>query len=127
MARVLIIDDDSRLCDVYKEELGEEYDVVTSCSACQAIMRLGELHPDVVVLDICMPDMNGIDALGQILERDRKLPVILNSSFSHYRSEFMTWAAEDYVVKSGDIAPLRGAIGRALLGHRVAPGAAVPA
>ncbi len=42
MARVLIIDDDSRLCDVYKEELGEEYDVVTSCSACQAIMRLGD-------------------------------------------------------------------------------------
>jgi len=121
MARILVIDDDRRLLDVYAEELGEEYEVVTTCSARDAIDRLPSIRPDLVVLDIRMPDMNGVDALGRILERDRKVPVILNSSYTHDRTNFMTWAAEDYIVKSSDLSPLRGAIERALVCRGIRP------
>jgi len=117
MARILVIDDDRRLLDIYAEEFGEDHEVVTSNSARDAIGRLPAIRPDLVILDIRMPDMNGVDALGRILERDRKVPVILNSSISHDRRNFMTWAAEDYIVKSSDLTPLRGAIERALAGR----------
>ncbi len=121
MARILVIDDDLRLLDVYAEELGEQHEVVTSSSARDAIGRLPAIRPDLVILDIRMPDMNGVDALGRILERDRKVPVILNSSYSHDRKNFMTWAAEEYIVKSSDLTPLRGAIERALVGRGIVP------
>jgi CheY-like chemotaxis protein len=118
MARVLVVDDDPRLREVYALELGEEHRVTTSPSAREAVENLGEHRPDVIVLDIRMPDMDGLQALGKFLEKDRKVPIILNSAYSHYRSDFMTWAAEDYVVKSGDLRPLRTAIARALAGPR---------
>ncbi len=127
MARILVIDDDRRLLDAYAEELGEEYEVVTSTSARDAIGHLPAIRPDLVILDIRMPDMNGVDALGRILERDRKVPVILNSSHSHERTNFMTWAAEDYIVKSSDLTPLRGAIERALVGRGLDPRTTVTA
>ncbi len=117
MARILVIDDDRRLLDAYAEELGEEYEIVTTCSARDAIGRLPDIRPDLVILDIRMPDMNGVDALGRILERDRKVPVILNSSYTHDHANFNTWAAEDYIMKSSDLGPLRAAIGRALTGR----------
>jgi two-component system response regulator (stage 0 sporulation protein F) len=114
MARILVVDDDARLRDLYSLELGESHEVVTSGSARDAVTHLHEYRPDLVVLDIRMPDMDGIEALGHILQKDRQVPVILNSAYSHYRNDFMTWAADEYVVKSSDIEGLRSAIDRVL-------------
>ena len=114
MARILVVDDDARLRDLYSLELGERHEVLTSGSARDAISRLHEHRPDLVVLDIRMPDMDGIEALGHILQKDRQVPVILNSAYSHYRNDFMTWAADDSVVKSSDVTGLRNAIDRVL-------------
>jgi CheY-like chemotaxis protein len=127
MARVLVVDDNRQLCALYALELGETYEVDTVHSAREALERLTHHRPDVIVLDIKMPGMDGIEALGRILQRDRKVPVILNSAYSHFRDDFMTWAAEDYVVKSSDLGPLEDAIERALSGrHRgAAPAAAL--
>src|SRR5210317_1233063 len=99
MARIMVVDDDCRLCDLYSLELGEHHEVVTSNSAREALGSLAKHRPDVIVLDIRMPDMDGIEALGRILQKDRRVPIILNSAYSHYRGDFMTWAADDYVVK----------------------------
>jgi CheY-like chemotaxis protein len=120
MARVLVVDDDERLCDLYAEELGERYEVLTAISAREAIDRVPIDRPDVVVLDIRMPDMDGIEALGRLLEKDRKLPVILNTAYPRFRGDFMTWAADDYVVKSSDLEPLKKAIHRVLTDRGVA-------
>jgi two-component system response regulator (stage 0 sporulation protein F) len=60
-----------------------------------------------VILDIVMPEMDGMEAMTRILRKHRKIPVILNTSYSKYREDFMTWAADAYVMKSSDFTELK--------------------
>ena len=60
-----------------------------------------------MVLDIRMPGMDGVEALGRIHDMHRTMPVILNTAYSGYEENFMTWTADAYVVKSGDVSVLK--------------------
>jgi len=60
-----------------------------------------------VILDIRMPDLNGVETLKKIMESASTVPVILNSAYTSYRDNFLTWAAEAYVVKSSDLTELK--------------------
>lgn len=112
---VLIVDDEENLCLLYEEELAAEgYQVRTAGDASAAIRIMEESPPDVVVLDIRMPRMDGIEAMGRMLARRPDLPVILNTAYSSYKDDFRAWPAADYVIKSSDLTELKAAIGRAL-------------
>jgi DNA-binding response OmpR family regulator len=111
MKTVLIADDDKNLALLYEEELTEEgYRVEVVYDAKSAIARIEETPPDLLVLDIRMPGMDGIEALSHILGQNNKLPVILNTAYSNYKDNFMTWAADAYVVKSSDLTELKDTI-----------------
>jgi CheY-like chemotaxis protein len=73
--------------------------------------------PDLVVLDIRMPGMDGLEAMGRILEKNPKIPVVLNSAYSSYKDNFLSWAADAYIIKSADTTELRGKV-RELLAAR---------
>jgi CheY-like chemotaxis protein len=93
---------------IYEEELETEgYEVITATNGKEAIQKLEEDKPDLVVLDIVMPVMDGMEALGRILGKDRKIPIILNTSYPGYREDFMSWAADAYVTKSSDLGGLK--------------------
>ncbi len=114
-SRVLVVDDEENLCKLYREELESEgYDVRTVSDAAAAIKAVTEDPPDLVVLDVRMPRMDGIEAMGRILSRRNDLPVILNTAFSSYQDDFRSWPAEAYVIKSSDLGELKRAIRRAL-------------
>jgi CheY-like chemotaxis protein len=70
--------------------------------------------PDLIVLDIVMPVMDGMEALGRIVGKERKIPIILNTSYPGYRDDFMSWAADAYVTKSSDLTQLKDTIKRLL-------------
>ena len=53
-----------------------------------------------------MAGMDGIEALQRILERNNSIPVVLNTAFSSYRDNYLTWAADAYVTKSSDVTEL---------------------
>ena len=111
MKTILIADDDKNLVLLYEEELTEEgYRVEVVYDAKSAIARIEETPPDLLVLDIRMPGMDGIEALSHILGKNNKLPVILNTAYSNYKDNFMTWAADAYVVKSSDLSELKNTI-----------------
>ncbi len=84
--------------------------MITARNGKEAIKRLEEVRPDLIVLDIVMPVMNGLEALGRILSKERKIPIILNTSYPDYRQDFMTWAADAYVTKSSDLKELKDKI-----------------
>jgi len=57
-----------------------------------------------------MPAMDGLEALGRILGLKKDIPVILNTAYSNYKDDFMSWAADAYVVKSSDLTQLKTTI-----------------
>ena len=71
--------------------------------------------PDIVVLDICMPGMDGIEVLGRMLSADDHVPVVLNTAYGSYKDSFMSWAADAYVVKSADLTELKTTVRRLLI------------
>ena len=115
MARVLVVEDDKNQRTLYRMDLDEEgYEVETAASAAEAIEKIEADPPALVGLDIEMPGMDGVEALGKILGRDRSIPVILNTAYTSYKDNFMTWSAEAYVVKSSDLTELKTQIKKAL-------------
>ena len=111
MAKLLVVDDDKNLRSLYEQELAEEgHEVALAGSGPEAIEMLKGSRPDLIILDISMPGMDGIEALGKILAKDKTMPVILNTAYSTYKDNFMTWSADAYVVKSGDLTELKAKI-----------------
>lgn len=115
MPTVLIVDDEKNLRELYKLELTREgYEVILASTGKEAIEILEDKLPDVVVMDIRMPDMDGIEALGKMVARFKNLPVIINSAYSGYKEDFRSWVAEAYLVKSSDLSHLKKTIKKVL-------------
>ncbi len=109
--RLLVVEDDKNQQLLYEQELTEEgYDVSVAGNAPQALKLIKSERFDLVILDICMPGKDGIETLSDIMEFDKKLPVIINTAYGTYKNNFMTWSAEAYVVKSSDLSELKTTI-----------------
>ena len=108
MEKVLCVDDDLSLLRLYQEELTDEgYKVILAKDGKEALKKFEKESPNVVVMDIRMPVMDGIETLTAMLGKDRQVPVILNTAYPQYRENFMTWGAEAYVIKSSDLTELK--------------------
>lgn len=108
MARILIIDDELHIRTLYDKLLSKDgYEVTTTATGTEALELIGRDNFDVIVLDIELGESSGLDLLNKIKNQLPGLPIILNSAYSVYMSNFKTWLAEDYIVKSSDIRPLQ--------------------
>lgn len=111
MKTVLVVEDDRNLRRLYKAELESEgYRVVMAENGRQAADFVNTEIPDIVVMDIRMPVMDGLDAMAEILRDHGKVPIILNTAYSSYQDEFLSWAADAYIIKSADLGPLKNKI-----------------
>jgi two-component system, response regulator, stage 0 sporulation protein F len=111
MKRILVVDDEDNIRDYLREELADEgYEVLTATSAPEALKIIEKEDLHLVVLDIRMPGMTGVEALPRILGLKENLPVILNTAYSQYQQDFMAWAANAYIIKSFDLTELKDKI-----------------
>lgn len=118
MAKILVIEDEKNLRILYKQEFERDgHHVVTAGTAPEGIALVESESPDLVVMDIRLPGMDGLEAMGRVLDKHPRLPVVLNSAYSSYQDSFMSWAADAYVVKSADTGELRTRV-RDLLASR---------
>ena len=109
--RILVVDDEPNLCLLYKQALeGEGYQVDAVPDAQDALRLLEERPPDVVVMDVRMPRMDGIEAMGRMLSRRNDLHIILNTAYGSHKDDFRSWPADAYIIKSSDLGPLKLAI-----------------
>jgi DNA-binding NtrC family response regulator len=92
--RVLIVDDEPLILEVLSEHFKTDFDVETAVNGADALGALLRQRPDVVLLDINMPRMNGIAVLKDIKQIDDSIPVIMVTA-----NEQVTLAAE--ALKSG--------------------------
>jgi two-component system, response regulator, stage 0 sporulation protein F len=111
MSRILIVEDEQHQRELYAMELQDDgYEVDQAANGKEAVEKVKNNKYDLVVLDIRMPEMDGIEALGKILSRDKKIPIIIYTAYSNYKSNFMTWTADAYITKSSNLDELKNKI-----------------
>ncbi|HSB52587.1 MAG TPA: response regulator [Dissulfurispiraceae bacterium] len=108
--KVLVVDDEKNILKLYQVELEDEgYTVVTANSGKEALEVFDRENPDIVTLDILMPDMDGIQVLRYLKEKKPTVPVIMLTAYD-YRDDFSVWVSDAYVVKSSDLTTLKATI-----------------
>jgi DNA-binding response OmpR family regulator len=109
--KILIIEDNENERLLYKEELEKEgYEVLTASSGKEGLSFIEKEKLDLIILDLRMPEMDGLEVLGKILSKRKNLPVIIYTSYSQYRNNFLSWAADAYIIKSSDMVELKNKI-----------------
>jgi DNA-binding response OmpR family regulator len=108
--KILIVDDDLNILRFYKEELEEEeYEVVTASTGKDALEMFEKENPDIVTLDILIPDIDGISLLRKMKEKRPDIPILMSTAYD-YRDDFTIWASEAYIIKSSDLSELKRTI-----------------
>lgn len=111
MKTILLVEDDKNQLLLYKQELLlEGYNIITAQDGQEAIKKVKEHTPDLIVMDINMPKMSGIESMGRILSEHKKIPIIINTAYGSYKDDFMSWSADAYIIKSSDITELKDKI-----------------
>ncbi len=113
MKKILLVDDEDNIRFIYEEELKEEgYEIISAANGMDALELFKQEKPDLVVLDIQMPGLNGIEVLRRMKTLDPSVPVILSSAYPEFKQDLGAWASEEYIVKSSDIQQLKDAVQR---------------
>jgi CheY-like chemotaxis protein len=111
MTCILLTEDQSDQRTLYHEVLTEAgYIVYAAASAEEAFELYERCKPDLVILDIQMPGVDGIDVLTRIVSMGRKTPVILYSAYPAFKANFMSWPADAFVEKTGNPQELLDAV-----------------
>lgn len=114
---ILAVDDESELLKELTEILSEEsYAVVTAKNGKEGLLKSTELDPDLIILDITMPQMDGIEMLSRLRQdyRTAATPVIMlsGSGRTDHIIESMNYGAEDYLSKPFNLDEFLGIIRR---------------
>ena len=109
MHTVLLVEDEANQRLLYRMELEDEgYRVIEAGTAREAIEKAENERPDLVVLDLRMPVMDGVEALGRLVDLNPRLPVLIHSGSKQSGETFRTQAAVAYVMKSSNVDVLKG-------------------
>ena len=115
MAKILLVDDEKHILTYYTEELsGDGHQVVTAGSGDQLLDKIALHQPDVVVLDIKLVEWDGLELFQDIRDRYYNLPVILCTAYDTFKEDPRSMAADDYVIKSFDLAERKTKIKKAI-------------
>jgi DNA-binding response OmpR family regulator len=118
MKTILVVDDEKHVCLLYEEELKDEgYNVLTAFNGREALDILAKQMPDLVLLDLKMPEMDGAEFLRQVRMIHKNLPIIISTAYGDYaQQDFSVWLSNDYLVKSADFGELKAKV-RKILGE----------
>src|SRR5690349_19260343 len=117
MPRLLIVDDEPNLLySLTKVLRSDSIEIATAETARDGIDKVRDWKPDVVILDVRLPDMSGLDAFTEIAEIDSRLPVIMITAYSTMETaiEATKRGAYEYLLKPVPYEQLRAAVQRAL-------------
>ncbi|HDI51554.1 response regulator [candidate division KSB1 bacterium] len=111
METILVVEDEESLRLLYERELTREgYRVISAESGEEAVQKINGDSVDLIVLDIRLTGMNGLEALEEMLLKKRNLKVVINTAYANYKDDFSSWLADAYLIKSSDLDELKSTI-----------------
>ncbi len=116
MRTILIVENDKNQLLLYEYELSlEGYNIITAKDGYEALEKVKEHLPDLIVLDIILPGMDGVELMGRMLSERKNIPIIINTAYGGYKDNFIMWSANAYIIKSSDLSELKNKV-KELLG-----------
>ena len=105
MTKILLVDDDEAIRRMFSESLQKEegFVVDTSADGNQALLKIAQTKPDIIILDIAMPELNGIQVL-EVVKSDpkfKKIPIVMLTATTDYAeiNECLAKGASSYITK----------------------------
>lgn len=119
MTRVLVVDDERNIREVLIRTISRwGYEVIEAERGAEALEKVRHEAPDIILLDVSMPQMDGFEVLKRLREdpATRAMPVVLLTTFSHRQGEIvgMRLGVNHYIVKPCEPDVLRSTIEVAL-------------
>ena len=105
MSKILIVDDDVNACILLKSFLGEmDHDVIVSYNGEDALEKVKNLNPDIMLLDISMPGIDGMEVLRRVRQFNDKIGIIMVTGIKDESEakEAIKKGADDYITKPVD-------------------------
>ena len=115
MGNVLLVDYNTNQRILYEMALREDgYNVVSVGNAKEALLNTKVLSPDIIVFDIIMRDMDGIQLIGRLFNKKHK--IVVHTAYETSKNNLMMLGVDAYILKSSDLTILKDKI-RKLLEH----------
>lgn len=119
MKKILVADDEANIRLLLEEVLAEEgYQVTTAATGREALRKILKDQYDLLIFDIKMPEMNGLEVVEKIREMKKNTPVIICSAYKHLQDDYVVGTAEvaAYITKPVNLAELREKVKQVLAG-----------
>lgn len=114
MKRILVIEDDKNIRELLRQELSDEgYFIMLAANGKEALSLMTDNKqekPDLIIMDLRMPQMDGFETMGHLLKSKHETPVIIHTAYPSYKDDALAMAADAFVVKSHDLSKLKSAI-----------------
>ncbi|MCK4395707.1 response regulator [candidate division WOR-3 bacterium] len=117
MNKILIVDDDPNILFLFAEILKMDgYNVATASTGTKALQLVIHDHFNLLILDIKMPGIHGLEILRRLREKGNKIPIIICSAFEGMKDDFVIKSYEitDYLVKPVDLKLLSNTVKKTL-------------
>jgi nitrogen regulation protein NR(I) len=117
MDKILVVDDEPGICHSFKKILGRyDYDVITASTGEEAIVKVEAERPDLIIMDINMPGMDGLETLKKLKSIHPSLTAVIMTAFSTSDKAItaMKYGAYDYLTKPVDNIQLVSLIEKAI-------------
>lgn len=119
MKKILVADDETNIRLLFEAVLGEEdYQVTTAATGREALRKILKEDFDLLIFDIKMPEINGLELVERIRELKKNTPVIICSAYKHLRDDYVVGTSDniDYITKPVNLAELKEKVRAALDG-----------
>jgi DNA-binding response OmpR family regulator len=125
MKRILVADDEANIRLLLEEVLSEEgYQVTTAATGREALRKILKEQFDLLIFDIKMPEMNGLEVVEKIRELKKTTPVIVCSAYKHLQDDYVVGTSDiaAYITKPVNLAELKEKVKTVLEGGTPADG-----
>jgi two-component system, OmpR family, alkaline phosphatase synthesis response regulator PhoP len=104
--KILLVDDEIDFLQLLKVRLeANDYAVVTAMNGKEALEKFKREKPDALILDVMMPEINGLEVLREIRKEDQKIPIFIITAFSNEErfKDANQFNASGFIMKTNDM------------------------